>query len=228
LLSEVRAHKGPAADLAFTPDGRQIVTGGLDGRIAVWTYSAGAGALKHFPNVQVERDVNGFDLTVGASTGVATVDFSPDGTLLAVGGDSGTVLIKRFPSVELVRVLRGHTQSLQRAAFSRDGTRLVTASLDGSARIWDVATGRPLHVLRGRYSRGVLAASFSPDGRLVAVGARDHLVDVWNASTGERVASIPEQPGGMWAVVFDPKAQWLATGGYDGAIQLWELGALRR
>ena len=218
LLAEARAHTRPATDLAFTPDGSQIVTGGLDGLIAVWTYDHGTSGLKQLRsggNAQLEVGQGGFDLTVHPSVGVATVDFSPDGTLLAIGGDSGTVLIRRYPSLDLVRTLRGHTQSLTRAGFSPDGTRLVTASLDGSARVWDVSTGKALHVFRGPYPRGVLAAAFSPDGRVVAVGSRDHHVDVWDAVTGAKLGSLPDQPGGMWAVVFAPRARWLATGGYD-------------
>src|SRR6266542_2226634 len=80
----------------------------------------------------------------------------------------------------LRKTLHGHTGHVYRPAFSPDGKLVVTASADGTARIWDVASGRSLHTLSGhtgdglfREVRDVLGVAFSPDGKLVVTASAD-------------------------------------------------------
>ena len=80
-------------------------------------------------------------------------------------------------------VLKGHTADLAGADFSPDGTKVVTASSDHSARIWDAKTGAVLATLGG-HTEGVRSASFSPDGTRVVTAARDGSAKIWDAGSG--------------------------------------------
>jgi WD40 repeat protein len=75
-------------------------------------------------------------------------------------------------------ILRGHDAALRSAAFSPDGKRIVTASLDMTARLWDAASGRELGVLRG-HSEPVMSATFSKDGTRVVTASADGTTRVW-------------------------------------------------
>ncbi len=75
------------------------------------------------------------------------------------------------------------------AAFSPDGTRIVTASKDNTARIWDVFTGATVMTLRG-HEGAVRSVAFSPDGRRVVTGFRRHGARIWDVGTGATVMTV--------------------------------------
>ena len=77
-------------------------------------------------------------------------------------------------------LLRGHQSSVNSAVFSPDGSRVVTASWDRTARIWDTASGKEIALLRGHQDL-VSSAVFSPDGSRVVTASQDKTVRVWNA-----------------------------------------------
>ncbi len=73
--------------------------------------------------------------------------------------------------------------------FSPDGERVVTASGDGTARVWDAATGKELAVLRGHEGE-VRSAQFSRMGQRVVTASWDDTARVWDAATGEELAVL--------------------------------------
>ena len=85
-----------------------------------------------------------------------------------------------------------HTDVVYEASFNADGSRVVTAGADGTARVWDVATGAPVAALIG-HSEAVYTAAFSPDGTLVATGSQDDTVRVWDSATGKVVHELTGQ-----------------------------------
>ena len=86
-------------------------------------------------------------------------------------------------------VLNGHSQTVSTVAFSRDGTRILSGSWDGTVRIWNAVTGEIERVLEG-HSDLVLSVAFSPDGTHVVAGSWNKSVLVWDAITGEST-SLP-------------------------------------
>jgi len=126
-----------------------------------------------------------------------------------------------------VSVLGGHEDRVSTAAFNPDGTRVVTASLDGTARIWDSASGRLLHVLRGHEDR-VLGAAFSPDGGRVVTASSDSRAKIWDADTGRLVHvltayfDIISHIGDVYGAVFSPDGTRLLTASYDRTARIWD------
>jgi WD40 repeat protein len=110
------------------------------------------------------------------------------------------------------------------AAFSPDGTRIVTSDNDG-ARIWDAVTrveiGEPN---RGGYGTGVQTAAFSPDGKRIVTALEDYTVRVWDAATGK---PIGEPLKGHEAVVnsaaFSPDGKRIVTASDDKTARVWEV-----
>jgi len=91
----------------------------------------------------------------------------------------------------LVLDLKGHTDQVWGAAFSPDGLRIVTGSLDRTARVWDALTGTPLLDLKGQ-TGAVWSVGFSPDGTRIGTGSFDKTARVWDAQTGQELTG--DQP----------------------------------
>ncbi len=89
--------------------------------------------------------------------------------------------LKTFPLI-----LKGHTFRVVSSSFSPDGKRVVTASYDDTARIWDAETGKELRILTG-HKGNVVSASFSPDGKRVVTASSDDTARIWDVETGKEL-----------------------------------------
>jgi WD40 repeat protein len=116
--------------------------------------------------------------------------------------------------------LRGHTAGLTVARFSQDGRQIVTASDDGTARVWDASSGRLMSQLRG-HSRAVSGAGFSPDGRFVVTASDDETVQIWVAATGQLLAALAGHGGPVLSVQFAPDGRRIVTAGEDRTVRLY-------
>ncbi|MFN2628750.1 MAG: hypothetical protein ABR569_08965 [Gaiellaceae bacterium] len=122
---------------------------------------------------------------------------------------------------DVVAVLAGHTDVVYSARFSRDGTHVVTASADKTARIWNVRhPSRAPVVLRA--GKPLIAASFSPDGKfVVTAGTDDGMVRVWDWRTRRVLADLQANGTGLDDVAFSPDGTRVVTAGDDGLARIW-------
>jgi WD40 repeat protein len=117
--------------------------------------------------------------------------------------------------------LGGHDSYVRSAAFSPDGSRIVTASSDKTARIWDAASAKEIAVLRG-HTESVDAATFSPDGKRIVTASIDKTARIWDASTGEEVAVLRGHTESVNAATFSPDGARIVTASWDKTARIWD------
>ena len=122
----------------------------------------------------------------------------------------------------LLRLILHHAAGVRTAVFSRDGRHILTACGDGSAYIWDAATGALQTRLAGH--TGVLNhATYSSDGRRIVTASDDGSAKVWNAENGQLIASLAERDGAVLRAAFSPDGNLVVTAGKAGAARLWDV-----
>nr|HEX4312676.1 protein kinase [Kofleriaceae bacterium] len=166
VVKEIAAHTHVAYDVAWSGD--QLVTIGLDGFVRVWSMPDGA----QLWGAKIERD------------GV-TARASPDGRLVAVAGNDGSIDIVDVVARTSVTALQGKMR-IWDLAFSPDDSMLAAATEDGSVRLWSLATKTAVGRLARQASRHTAQGlAFSGDGSGLAVGYSDGTIVVWDVATRE-------------------------------------------
>lgn len=118
-------------------------------------------------------------------------------------------------------VLSGHTGTIRSAAYSPDGTRIITGSDDKTARIWDARTGQLLLTLSGHTNR-IFSASFSPDGRRVVTGSADNAALIWDAETGQLLATLSGHTDIARSASFSRDGSRIVTSSEDKTARVWD------
>jgi Tol biopolymer transport system component len=192
--------------LAFSPDGRRLVTVSADKNGPLQTWDLATGKIVWMSRVGR-----------GALTSMA---LSPDGGRVAVGSDDNSVYVYDMPSGKMSMIARGHTGAVTAVAVSPDGKQLATGSADNSVQLWDMATGRVLLRIMG-HNKGVECVAFSPDGKTFASGGQDKVVRLWDLATGKELRQF-EAKDTVHCIAFSPDAKLVAVVSSDKAVRLIE------
>ena len=235
---------GPVTAVAYS--GRLLLTAGRDGTAHLWS-PAGAleRTLKAGGPVRDAQFAKGAELVVTlADRGLIRVWRSRDGALLrTIRTDGATVpqgmavdargnFAVTFGSDRYARMYSLQTGSLIRllqqkgrihcAAFSADGSGLMTCGHEGIVRIWSGTSGRALQRLRGpQFGSAVLDGVFSPRGRLVAGAVSDGTARVWESLTGLQIGVMFGHSNPTTTVAFNRAGTAIATGSPDNRARTW-------
>lgn len=120
------------------------------------------------------------------------------------------------------RILTGHSNMVWDVAFDPTGNQIVSASADGTVRIWNLATGTVSRQLTTRSDR-FRSVAWSPDGKLIAASGGQPKVLVWDAETGREVHELAGHNGEVRRIVFSSDTKTLATASSDTTAKLWDV-----
>jgi WD40 repeat protein/serine/threonine protein kinase len=120
-----------------------------------------------------------------------------------------------------LRTFHGHSGGVLSVAFSPDGQRIVTGSLDGTAKVWETASGKELVTFKG-HRAGINSVAFAPDGqRIVTSGLNDPTPRVWDSTSAKELLSLKGHHAMVNSVAFSPDGQRIATASSDGTVKVW-------
>jgi WD40 repeat protein len=190
--------------VAISPDGNMVVVAHKKG-LQLWV--RGTETVGRLPNLTHHPG----PLTCAA--------FSPDGALLATGGD-GIALWDLHRSQVIAR-LAGHGGPVTSVVFSPAGDRLVSGSEDATVRVWEVASRAEVHCLSG-HSGPVTSVAVNPDGPVVASAGADGTVRLWDLERGQELQRLDGHTGRVNAVVFSRDGAQVVSGGDDRSVRAWD------
>jgi WD40 repeat protein/serine/threonine protein kinase/tetratricopeptide (TPR) repeat protein len=204
-LRSLQGHAATVLTVAFSPDGKTLASGGLDGTCILWDIHAGK------PRT-----------TLGHGLPVATVAFSPNSQVLATAGHQGFTKLWNASTGKELAVLHGeylgHHHRIWSAAFSADGKTLATSGNFGAVKLWDVERGILRASLKG-HTGGVTSVAIFGDGKTLVTA--DGSAKFWCPDTGQERITLKN----VRAVAIAPDGKTLAIGKSDGTVRfLSQLG----
>ncbi len=246
-LSTFQGHTSKVWAIAFSPDGRTLASGSDDQTIKLW-------------DIETGRCVKTFQ---GYKNLVWSVAFSPTGCQVASASEDGIVRLWQMPQVQsssqaiatqsigsqslTCQEFLGHEGRAWSVAFSPIGQLMASGGDDQTIRLWNVATGRCLKILRER-SGQVRQVLFSPKGNLLATSSSDNTVKLWDVSqlyseslsekqlsekqlsekrslspTASRLYTLQGHSRRVYGIAFSPDGQHLITGSEDQTVRLWDI-----
>src|SRR5262245_51996533 len=208
---------GTTRTVAFSPDGKMLVSVGSGGRLWLWDVAGKASMLR--------------GKIAGHAHAVPGAALAPDGKTLVSGGEDGTVRLWDLTGAEPKAKLpvKGHDDEVRGVVVAPDGTTLVTSSHDRTLRIWDLGGARPKPRVTFPTEAGYSTAlAFITDGKTLISGNDDRTLRVWDVS-GERPRLLKkwgESQGGadeIWGLAVSPDGKTAATSGRRHSLGLWDL-----
>jgi len=132
-----------------------------------------------------------------------------DGVVLPL---SNAVLRQMIIKSRVRLTLKGHGGPVSSAFYSPDGQRIVTASSDKTAKVWDANTGKELMTLRG-HDDGINSAFYSADGARIVTASSDKTAKVWDANTGQELMTLKGHEDRVLSATYSPDGKRIVTGG---------------
>jgi WD40 repeat protein len=246
----LKGHREYVRSVAFSPDGRILVSGSGDGTVRLWDTTT----WRSMRTLRVKEGVNGVafspdgDVTAVAARDAVTlwdiakglrvrslpqtggaVTFSPDGKLLAVVG-VGDYKVNVWPTSTWQNPRALSSGKVESAAFAPVGTTLAVGCLD-EVEIWDTTSWTVRHIIRGHWGTSAFfrqgwakSVAFSSDGGMLAAATEDGFVRVWDTTSWREVRDFTGtgRPG-ISSVAFSPSGTFVAAGGMDGNVWEWNV-----
>jgi eukaryotic-like serine/threonine-protein kinase len=246
---ELIGHTQDVVSVAYSPDGRWLLSGGDDGSVRLWRATDGqlervlGSHTRGIDHVIFSADgrlaaSSGLDRIVqlfaldGSSAprsisveGGFRIALTPDGSQLIVGSQSGVIHIYDTQSGQLQKTLHHHTSRTHALSFAPNGQQLLVASWDRTVSVWDLKSFEQRQLLTD-FDAEVTAIEFSHDGQWVAMAESDSVIHIRRWPSGERSHRIRVPDGARFPqLAFAPDDRVLLGTTADGTLRAWHLSS---
>ncbi|TVU33758.1 hypothetical protein EJB05_15563, partial [Eragrostis curvula] len=217
---ELAGHSDTVCTVAFSSDGSLVASGDLDGHINVWN------AVTRTFQGTLDGSVSGFEW----------LKWHPRDNLIIAGSEDCNVWMWNTDDNFIRNTFAGHSSTVTCGDFTPDGKLICTGSDDASLRIWDPRTAQSKHVIRGHgyHADGLTCLSITLDSQTVVSGSKDNSVHVVKINSGKKlyltstsclqvVGSLVGHTSSVECVGISPRYNWVATGGMDQKLVIWDL-----
>ena len=193
-------HPEGITSMTLAPDGSTLVSGSWDEKIRLWDTRTG----QNTQTVDMRNEV---------------LTYSPDGSKIAVA--THEILLVNAGTARLQQTLSGHTNGIYRMVFSSDSSTLVSASWDGTIRLWNASTGSHRLTIEGHFN--FRSSALSPNGKTIATASDDGIF-LWNASNG-KFSKAFDVGARNNAIAYSPDGKTLAIEKWDDGPRIQLLNA---
>jgi serine/threonine protein kinase len=209
-IAEITAHNGAIAGMAYTEDGRWLVTAGADATLKVW-------------DAAYHTLVRTIELDDGRATALAL-----NGTRAVTGHSNGRVVLWDLESATKIASVQRNEANIWAVVFTGDPNKFAAASHDWKVTLWDAGQpSAPLHVFDG-HQNAVQALAYAPGEALLASGGADETVLLWNLKTLSLKRKYRGHRDFVTSIAFSHSGKLLASGALDGRIRIWSALSSRR
>lgn len=246
LLRTFAGHRGDVSSIAFSQDGKTIISGSYDRTIKLW--SSKSGTLLRSIDAQEEgiyaiavsrsriasADAGGKVKLWDADTGekisatkshlglIWAVTFAgDDNRIISAGQDRTLKLWNSATSNAPEYAFRGHSNAVHAVAFSPKGNYFASGGADKTLKLWNMRTRRLVRTYRGHRDY-IGAIAIAPNGRMIASGSYDKTIKIWASHKRRVLRTLRGHKGRVIAVAFSPDGRYLASGSEDKTIKIWD------
>jgi WD40 repeat protein len=242
-LRRLRGHTKPVLRVVFSRDGKQALSGSMDGTVRQWDLAAGR-EVRALSGLGEVRGIawlrEGRTALAGNKEGIVSLLDLADGTVrafapvaavwdLALSQEERRIVVATDQGARLadigtkqwVKTFAGPTKPVRAVAFV-GGKQVLSCGEDGTIQRWDLATGRPVGQVLSQAS-SIVCASVASDGRHAVTGAVDGSVRLWDLKADREQHAFPGHPLPVHGVAFTPDARYILSGSLDKTARLWRI-----
>ncbi|EKU96611.1 WD40 repeat-containing protein [Leptolyngbya sp. PCC 7375] len=198
-------HPSEVWSVAFSHDGKWIVTGDKAGLIRMW---------------EIQDLTEPSMIFEGHAHGIRTLAFVPTDEALISGSMDTTIWIWDVNSGANRTILSEHYADIWSIALNIKKNLFASVGIDRQVKLWDIDSYQRIHTFRG-YANSLFLGAFSPDGKLFTIGNENLHIEVFNSETYDRVAVLKGHTHVIWSLDFNPGGDLLASASFDCTIKLW-------
>ena len=201
-LQIFRGHEGMVQAAIFTPDGKYVISGGIDEHLRLWNVATGK-----------QKKI----ISKGQGS-VTALDIRGDNILAAEA--NGFVKLKNWRTGETIKTIRHHNGLVWSVAFAKMESSFYTAGQDGKVKYWQKNSSQPEFSVEGNHGAINAIAAF-PERDRIAIGGADSNIRLWDMSKNKMIRKYRGHKRAISSIDFSPDGKYIVSAGLDGRLKLW-------